>query len=126
MSIRTILLFALFSVFVSIEGYAQATGSIAGKVTDPSGALVSNAKVTITDQATGFSQSATTGQVGTYSIPSVQPSAYTLAVEAPGFRRHVQLGVTLLANTVDVCVTADVDNRALENAKEKIGWPVDP
>src|SRR5579862_1510476 len=56
MSIRTILLFALFSVLVSIAGYAQATGSIAGTVTDPSGAVVTNAKVTITGQATGFSQ----------------------------------------------------------------------
>jgi Carboxypeptidase regulatory-like domain len=117
MSTRTTVLFALLSVFVSIEGYAQATGSIAGTVTDPSGALVSNAKVTITDQATGFSQSATASQEGTYFIPSVQPGAYTLTVEAPGFRRHVQLGVTLLANqslTVNVRMEIGQESQKVE------------
>lgn len=117
MSIRSMLLFALLSVFVSIEGYAQATGSIAGTVKDPSGALVTNARVTITDQATGFSQSATTSQEGTYAIPSVQPSAYTLAVEASGFSRYVQLGVTLLANqalTVNVQMNIGQESQKVE------------
>ncbi len=52
---------------------------------DPSGAAVANAKVTAVQASTGFSRTATTDAEGLYVIPSLQPSNYTVTVEAAGF-----------------------------------------
>jgi Carboxypeptidase regulatory-like domain len=104
MTVRKTLM--MFCVMVSLVGFssiganAQTTsaGTIAGKVTDPSGAVVPNAQVTATEPGTGFSISVTTGAEGAYVIPSARPTKYTLTVEAAGFRKYVQSDVILLAN----------------------------
>jgi hypothetical protein len=61
------------------------TGSVRGTVTDPSGAIVSGAKVTATNVATGVNTETTTNQAGEYSIRFLQIGQYKLTVEAPGF-----------------------------------------
>ncbi len=70
-------------------------GTITGTVTDPQGAAVPGAKVTITDTATGLTYEATTDQAGTYSRPLLNPGTYTVSVEAPGFRISEQKGVVV-------------------------------
>lgn len=60
-------------------------GSITGLVTDQSGAVVSNAKVTATDINTGEERSTNTDSRGNYTLPEVRASTYKITAEAPGF-----------------------------------------
>ena len=60
-------------------------GVITGTVTDPTGAVVPNATVTITNAGTNISQSTTTGSDGSYRFPLVPPGTYTLEVKATNF-----------------------------------------
>jgi outer membrane receptor protein involved in Fe transport len=60
-------------------------GTITGTVTDPNGAVVTGAKVTATNTATGQAREATTGDDGTYTIPALEPGDYRVVVNAQGF-----------------------------------------
>ena len=102
-----VLVFAL----VSSAMFAQttiATGSIAGTVTDASGAVVSGARVTVTG-STGQTIHATTGANGTYSASPLIPGPYTVRVEAKGFK------------TAQLAVTVQVDNAANGSVKLDVG-----
>ena len=66
-------------------GAQTTTGSVRGTITDSSGAIIPQAKVTVTDTATGVQTVATTNQAGEYSIRFLQIGQYTLRVEASGF-----------------------------------------
>jgi len=61
-------------------------GSILGTITDPSGAAVANAKVTVTDQRKGTKEETTTNDSGNYSVTHLIPDTYTVHVEGPGFK----------------------------------------
>ncbi len=89
-----ILLFALSAV-AQIQN-----GQLTGTVTDPSGAAVPNAKVTITNQATNFSASVTTNQTGVYSARELPVGTYKISVEAPGFKTFSDVGVSLNAGAI--------------------------
>jgi hypothetical protein len=102
-----VLMFALFTSAM----FAQttiATGSIAGTVTDASGAVVSGAKVTVTG-STGQTIHAITGANGTYSASPLIPGPYTVRVEAKGFK------------TAQLAVTVQVDNAANGSVKLDVG-----
>ena len=60
---------------------------IRGKVTDPSGAVVSGAKVRLTDVATGIETSTTSNDSGIYTLNGLRPATYNLAIEQPGFAK---------------------------------------
>lgn len=68
------------------------TGSIAGTVTDPSGAVVPGAKVKAVDQDKGFSFPATTDSGGRYVVRQLPPGRYMVSVEAAGFQTSAQRG----------------------------------
>jgi hypothetical protein len=69
------------------DASAQAVyGSILGTITDPSGAAVAGAKVTVTDQRKGTSDQTTTNDSGNYSVTHLIPDTYTVRVEGPGFK----------------------------------------
>lgn len=66
--------------------YAQTeTGQVSGTVTDASGAVIPNATATLTLANTEVSRQTLTNQDGRYLFPNIQPSAYTILVDAPGF-----------------------------------------
>ncbi len=66
----------------------QVFGSIVGTVTDPSGAAVDNAKVTITDMEKGTKFEVATNESGNYTKGQLIPGQYQVSIEAPGFRRR--------------------------------------
>lgn len=66
---------------ISVNG-----GSIGGTITDPSGAAVSNAAVTITGTDTGFKRELVTDKAGFYTVGPLNPGNYTVSVTAPGFQ----------------------------------------
>src|SRR5580700_2563427 len=84
-------------------------GSIQGSVTDPSGAVVSGAKITITEKSKGVASIRTSDSKGSYTSGSLIPGVYSVRVEAPGFK------------TTEVPVTVQVDNTATANVKLEVG-----
>src|SRR5690242_12901246 len=90
-----LLLFFLLS-FTAVS-FAQGLGSILGTVTDPSGAVLANAKITVTEIGTGLVRATTSDSQGYYVINSLKPAQYQVNIESSGFRTSKQ-EVTLLAN----------------------------
>jgi outer membrane receptor protein involved in Fe transport len=73
------------------------TSSVNGTVTDPAGAVVPGAKITITNVETNVTTTAETNTAGVYNIRFIQVGRYTLTVEASGFARQVSQPFTLEA-----------------------------
>ena len=95
--------FALFCAMWAPKASGQAVfGSIAGTVTDPSGANVANAKVTVVDQGKGTTDQATTNESGNYNVTHLIPDSYTVRIEGPGFK---------VIEFKDIAVSADTATR---------------
>src|SRR5690348_3522621 len=62
-------------------------GTVTGLATDPSGSAVAGASVILTNRDTGVKLSSQTNQSGAYSFLNLPPASYTLAAEAPGFKK---------------------------------------
>src|SRR2546421_2411071 len=77
---------------------AQGFGKIVGTVSDPSGAVIPNAKLTATEAGKGFSRTASTDSDGYFVLDSLRPAQYDLTIEATGFHTFVQKAVTLLTD----------------------------
>ena len=75
-------------------------GSITGTVTDQSGAVVPNAKVTIVNENTGLERQVLSSQTGVFNVPDLNVGTYRVRVEAPGFRSYERTGLVLNANQV--------------------------
>jgi len=71
------------------------TGSITGTITDPSGAVVSGAKVTLVNQGTGASLTTTTTSDGVYKFSPVRVGTYKLDATSQGFQTTTQTGVVV-------------------------------
>src|SRR6202165_1039578 len=84
-----------FSAFAQVQN-AQFTGT----VTDPTGAAIANAKVTVSNPATDLNLSATTNSSGNYTVKEVPIGTYKITVEATGFKTVSNSGVTANAGTI--------------------------
>lgn len=95
-----ILLCAVLSAvsLLSSSAFAQYGASLQGTVTDNSGAVVSGATITATNQGTGIARSAITGDTGFYRISGLAPGSYTVTAESPSFRK---------SSTADVSVAGE-------------------
>lgn len=83
-----------------VAGYAQTTSAIQGIVTDASGAAIANARVSVTEIATGLNREVTTGPDGLYSVPTLRPTVYKTSVTASGFRTFTQDNITLQSDQI--------------------------
>jgi outer membrane receptor protein involved in Fe transport len=82
------------------QARAQAVfGSILGTVSDPQGAAVAGAKVVVTDQNKGTTQETTTNDTGNYTVTHLVPDAYSIRVEAKGFKASEQKDIAVAADT---------------------------
>ena len=86
-------------LFSAAAVWGQATTSIRGAVTDPSGAAISGASVTLTEPDAKTERQATTGVDGEYQFTFLPPGTYTLGVTATGFQRFEKTSLVLLVNT---------------------------
>jgi outer membrane receptor protein involved in Fe transport len=106
---------ALFAI--SAFGQSTTTGSLEGLVTDPNGAAVKGATVTVTSPNLMSSKTATTGDDGRYQIPALPPGTYKVIIEAGGFAKFesgavgVNLGRTSTADaTMQLTTSTNVVN----------------
>jgi Carboxypeptidase regulatory-like domain/TonB dependent receptor len=73
-------------------------GSVSGTVSDPSGAVIPNARLQLVDEEKGYSFAAVTDSAGRYLVRAVPPGTYKLTVEAPGFSTRDQSGIKVDVN----------------------------
>jgi Carboxypeptidase regulatory-like domain len=86
--------------FPALSVYGQAVNAtLLGTVTDPTGAAVPGAKITVTEVATSISHSGQTNESGNYTFPDLPPGVYTVTVEMGGFKRETRRDITLLVNS---------------------------
>jgi hypothetical protein len=109
------------ALLTAAYGQGTGTGSILGTVTDPSGAVVPNAKITITNLDNGFTRTTLSNATGSYSAPELPVGRYALKVEVAGFKtyqlRNISLNVTqtmrinpvLQIGTASQTVTVEAD-----------------
>ncbi len=79
-----------------------ASGDIRGTITDPSGAVVSNATVDVVDAGKGTKRTATTDSSGQYQVTGLSPSVYTINVSHTGFTTEIQKNVTVTIGQTSV------------------------
>jgi hypothetical protein len=106
--IKVLLAVLLFAV----SAFAQRDlGTIVGTVTDPQGGVIANAKITITEDATGLTYEVVSSSTGDFIRPALKPGTYTVTAEAPGFRRVAQKNIVLVGgDRVGVPLTLPVGN----------------
>ena len=126
----------LASLVLLFSGLAFAQrdlGTITGRVTDPSGAAVPSATITITEDATGESYKLETTTTGDYTRPALRPGIYTVTAEAEGFRRVTEqnvevtaggrVGVPLSMQAGDITESSEVTGQAplVQNESTQLG-----
>jgi hypothetical protein len=98
MSSSAMLRALILIVSSSLALFAQRDlATLVGSVLDPTGAGVPNAKVVVTETATGLRYELTTGGNGQYVRPALKPGVYTIEAEATGFKKAVRKDVLLTA-----------------------------
>src|SRR5262245_38957825 len=123
-SVKTLFVVAVLASLSVCGLYAQTFGEVTGRVSDPSGALIPGASLTLTNVNTNATRNVITTEAGTYTFPSVAPGSYRLKTELPGFktaaseqfvvqvqqvlRLDVVLQVGQLTETVEVEATANL------------------
>jgi hypothetical protein len=94
---RTIIFIAFLGLSTCLRA-AEPTGTIAGTITDPSGAAVANARVNVTALATGLTRSGQSAPDGGYVFPLLPVGSYSVAVEASGFKHFEQRPIEVRAD----------------------------
>ncbi len=75
----------VYLLTIAVASFAQSdNSSIAGVVTDPSGAVVANASITLTNEQNGAIRKVATNRSGFYTIPGLAPGKYTVMISAEG------------------------------------------
>jgi Carboxypeptidase regulatory-like domain len=85
-------------VFLGTVAYGQGAASIVGTVEDPTGAVVPNAKIAITNMDNGFVRTTTSDSAGSYKAPELPAGKYALKAEASDFKTYERTAITLNLN----------------------------
>lgn len=90
-------------------------GSITGQVTDPTGAAIPNAQITVTSTDTGAASHVVSTSAGFYTAPDLQPGGYTIRVDVPGFKSFLRTGIAIQTQqTVTANVKMEVGSASAE------------
>jgi hypothetical protein len=114
-AVLAILMLALFALPAGAQ--SAGTASVTGTVTDPTGAIVSNATVTLTSTERNTTRSVTTDQTGLFSLPNVSVGPFSLKVVAAGFETSVRQGVLEVGNALSLNVQLTVGAAAAEQVE---------
>src|SRR5579872_2593188 len=89
-------IFLVFLLLAAVSLSAQTfRGTILGTVTDPTGAVVAGAKVTVKNTGTGLERTTETSADGSYSVPELPIGTYTVTITQAGFQTSITTGVTV-------------------------------
>jgi hypothetical protein len=136
---RNVLFATLFCIMVSATAHAQqSTGTIVGNVVDPTGAVVPNAKITVTNIATNTVRATTSDNAGAYSVPALPAGTYSVRVAVSGFSAQKTDNITLQATdtaridfklttgSIDQTVSVEASTAAnLQTENPTVGTTVD-
>jgi hypothetical protein len=137
--LRVLSLFLLSLAFVSAPSavLAQAvSGTILGTVTDASGSVMSNAKVMVVNEGTGFTRTVTSNANGEYTVPSVPTGHYTVTSEMTGFKamalsnvevgvdQRVRIDLKLEVGTMAESVSVEATTPLLQTSSSELGTTV--
>src|SRR5258706_8928177 len=116
------------------QAQTASSGSVTGQVSDPQGASVPGADVTLTDTGTSSKQSVTTNDSGRYNFPVVSPGSYDIVVSKSGFKvakfaaQHVSVGNVMTLNVAleigslaETVVVTSAAGQELQAANATIG-----
>ncbi len=129
---------ALIAILYSLATWTWSQaglGTIVGTVTDTSGAIIPNAAVTVTNVTTNVAVQTKTTEAGSFTVPYLNPAAYSVRVEATGFATSEVSGIGLVlgqtaradvvmkpgATSTTVSVTAESTNTALDTDSAAVG-----
>src|SRR5579884_2029609 len=99
MALRRVLSVCIALSIFAICLFAQEfRGTINGRVTDPTGTGIPNAKVTVKNTATNEQSTANTGDAGYYTVPFLIPGRYNISVEAAGFKQESRDNIEVRVN----------------------------
>ena len=131
---------ALFILLVALTGAAMAqkdTGAISGIVKDPGGAVVSGAKVTLTDAERGTSLVTHSNDQGEYTASPLKIGRYNVTVEKSGFKKalagpivvnvqeHPEVNINLQVGSISETITVTTEGPQLETETSELGQVVD-
>jgi hypothetical protein len=116
----------LFLLLAAATAAQTITASISGTVTDSTGAVLPNAKVTAVNASTGFTRSVTASATGGYQIPAVPVGEYAVTVELAGFKRDTRRIVLQIGQAATVDFSLAVGEVAQEVEVVAPGELVEP
>ena len=91
----TVLVGVYLSLLIGFNLWAQTEAEITGTVTDPTGAAIVGAKVTVTNEGTHGVRNAVSDHAGVYDVPALVPGFYDVSVENTGFKTDVRTHIEL-------------------------------
>ncbi|HET8783439.1 MAG TPA: TonB-dependent receptor, partial [Pyrinomonadaceae bacterium] len=98
MTVRVLLMVAVIFTLSTFALGQTSRGTVTGTVTDPNGAVIAGAEVTLTSAATKLTRTTTTNSEGLYRFEAVDPGTYSVKVNATGFGEVVSTGIEVRAN----------------------------
>ncbi|HKA00295.1 MAG TPA: carboxypeptidase-like regulatory domain-containing protein, partial [Candidatus Solibacter sp.] len=120
--LRTMFAIFLIAALSATAMYAQAvSATLVGTLTDSSGGIVVNAKVTATETNTGVVRTGNTNESGNYTFPNVPPGIYSVTAEQPGFKKVTRANVDVVVDTttrVDLTLTPGQVNETVDVTAE--------
>ncbi|MBL8173349.1 MAG: TonB-dependent receptor [Bryobacterales bacterium] len=129
--------FALFTVFTILVFAQDPRGTLLGRISDPTGSVIVDAEVRLTNTATGVVSTAKTNDAGNFTVPNLLPGPYIANVERTGFKRFVRQGIevrggerltldiTLEVGAVSDSITVTSEAPLLESTTATVGQIID-
>src|SRR5947209_10413867 len=96
MRIQEISCTLLLMSIMSVLGFGQRiTGTIEGRVMDPSGAILPGVEITVTNEQTQQNRTSVTNEIGLYTVPLLPSGTYSVKAVLPGFKTELRRGVVV-------------------------------
>ena len=103
---------AVLVLLLAPMAFAQIAANLRGRVLDPSGAAIANARVQLTETSTSITQATITSSTGDYIFTQLNPGTYSIDVTATGFQQLNRTGITLsVGQTVGVDLTLAIGSQ---------------
>src|SRR5215210_6932397 len=132
-----LLMLALAAISAPADALAQSvSGTILGTVTDASGSVMGNAKVTVVNEGTGFTRTVTADANGEYTVPSLPTGRYTVTSEMTGFKamalsnievgvdQHVRIDLKLEVGAMTESVSVEATSPLVQTSSSELGTTV--